>query len=133
VPASPDFLRKVGLFSSLSDHEVKRLADSLKESTFSAGTVILTEGKGGLAFFVIGDGTVEYSVNGEPLGSGEAGDYFGEVALIDDRPRAATVTAADDVTVYGMTFWEFRALVEENPDIAAELRRVMAERQGSES
>jgi CRP-like cAMP-binding protein len=133
VPASPDFLRKVGLFSSLSDHEVKRLADSLKESTFSAGTVILTEGKGGLAFFVIGDGTVEYSVNGEPLGSGGAGDYFGEVALIDDRPRAATVTAADDVTVYGMTFWEFRALVEENPDIAAELRRVMAERQGSES
>jgi CRP-like cAMP-binding protein len=44
--------------------------------------------------------------------------------LIDDRPRAATVTAATDVTVYGMTRWEFGALVEENPDIASELRQV---------
>jgi CRP/FNR family transcriptional regulator, cyclic AMP receptor protein len=133
VPAPREFLRTVRLFASLSDDEVKRLADGLKESTFSAGTEILTEGKGGLAFFVIGDGTVEYSIDGERVGSGSAGDYFGEIALIDDRPRAATVTAATDVAVYGMTFWEFRALVEEHPDIAAELRRVMAERQSSRS
>jgi CRP/FNR family cyclic AMP-dependent transcriptional regulator len=128
VPAPREFLQKVGLFASLKDHEVERLADVLKQSTFSEGTEILTEGKGGLAFFVIGDGTVEYSVNGECVGSGGAGDYFGEVALIDDRPRAATVTAVTDVTVYGMPFWEFRALVEENPDFASELRRVMAQR-----
>jgi CRP/FNR family transcriptional regulator, cyclic AMP receptor protein len=133
VPAPPEFLAKVGLFASLSDDEVKRLADSLKESTFSEGTVILTEGKGGFAFYLISDGTVEYSINGERVGSGSAGDYFGEVALIDDTPRAATVTATTDVTVYGMTLWEFRALVEENPDIASELRRVMAERQSSDS
>jgi CRP/FNR family transcriptional regulator, cyclic AMP receptor protein len=133
VPAAPEVLRKVGLFAGLDDDEIKRLADVLKESTFSEGTVILTEGKGGIAFFVIGDGSVEYSVNGERVGSGGAGDYFGEVALIDDRPRSATVTAATDVTVYGMTFWEFQALVEEHPDIASELRRVMAERQRGES
>ena len=132
MPAPPEFLRKVGLFASLSDNEVKRLAELLKESTFSEGTVILTEGRGGIAFFVIGDGTVEYSVNGERVGSGGPGDYFGEIALIDDRPRAATVTAATDVTVYGMGFWEFGALVEENPDIASELRQVMAERQSTE-
>lgn len=133
VPAASEVLRKVGLFASLSDGEVERLADSLKESTFSAGSVILTEGRGALAFFVIGSGTVEYSISGESVGSGSAGDYFGEVALIEDRPRAATVTAVTDVTVYGMTFWEFRALVEEHPDIAAELRRVMADRQSRES
>jgi CRP/FNR family transcriptional regulator, cyclic AMP receptor protein len=133
VPAPREFLRTVHLFANLSDDEVRRLADGLKESTFSAGTEILTEGKGGLAFFVLGDGTIEYSIDGERVGSGGAGDYFGEIALIDDRPRAATVTAATDVTVYGMTFWEFRALVEEHPDIAAELRRVMAERRSSPS
>jgi CRP-like cAMP-binding protein len=133
VPAPPELLRTVGIFASLDDDDVRRLADSLKKSTFSEGTVILTEGEGGLAFFVIGDGTVEYSIQGERVGSGGAGDYFGEVALIDLRPRAATVTAATDVTVYGMTFWEFDALVAEHPVIASELRRVMAERQRGES
>jgi CRP-like cAMP-binding protein len=133
VPAPPEFLGKVGLFASLSEDEVERLADGLKESTFPAGTEILTEGKGGFAFYVIGEGTVEYSIGGERVGSGGAGDYFGEVALIDETPRAATVTATTDVTVYGMTLWEFRSLVEENPDIASELRRVMAERQSGES
>jgi CRP-like cAMP-binding protein len=128
VPAPPEFLEKVDLFESLSEDEVKRLAAGLKKSTFPAGAEILTEGKGGLAFYVIGDGTVEYSIGGERVGSGGAGDYFGEVALIDETPRAATVTATTDVTVYGMTLWEFRSLVDENPDIASELRRVMAER-----
>jgi CRP-like cAMP-binding protein len=133
VPAPPEFLGTIGLFASLPDDERKRLADSLKKSTFPEGTEILTEGKGGFAFYVIGDGTVEYSIDGEHVGSGGAGDYFGEVALIDDTPRAATVTATTDVTVYGMTLWEFRALVDENPAVAPELRRVMAERQISQS
>ena len=129
MPAPPQFLRTVGLFASLSDNEVERLADGLKESTFPAGDVILAEGKGGFAFFLIAAGTVTYSVDGKNVGSGGPGDYFGEIAVIDDRPRAATVTAATEVTVYGMTLWELRALVEEHPDIASELRRVMAERQ----
>ena len=133
MSALAELLRDVRLFASLPDDEIERLAASLKESTFPEGSVILTEGQGGLAFFVIGDGTVEFSVDGERVGSGGAGDYFGEIALLDDRPRAATVTAASDVTVYGMTFWEFRALVEENPDVGAELRRVMAERLSRES
>ena len=128
MPAPEDFLGKVALFAGLPDDEISRLAGSLKESRFSEGSEILTEGKGGFAFYVIGEGTVEYSISGERVGSGGAGDYFGEVALIDDTPRAATVTASSDVTVYGMTLWEFRALVDEHPDIAAELRRVMAER-----
>ena len=133
MPAPPEFLETVGLFASLSEDEVKRLANGLKQSTFPAGTEILTEGKGGFAFYVIGDGAVEYSIDGERVGSGGAGDYFGEIALIDETPRAATVTAITDVTVYGMTIWEFRSLVEENPDIASELRRVMAERQSDKS
>ena len=128
MPAPPEFLRSVGLFASLDDGKVERLAGVLKESTFPQGAEILTEGEGGLAFFVIGEGTVEYTVNGERVGSSGAGDYFGEIASIDDRPRAATVTAVTDVTVYGMPFWELRALAEENPDLAAELRRVMAQR-----
>ena len=123
----------VDLFQGLSDPEIERLAEAMKERSFPEGDVILTEGEGGVGFFVISEGTVRYSVNGRDVGSGGAGDYFGEVALLNEGPRAATVTAATDVTVYGLMRWEFRALVEENADIASRLRQVMAKRQGAES
>lgn len=82
---------------------------------------------------MIGEGTVTYSVNGKDVGSGGPGEYFGEVALIGDSPRAATVTAASDVTVYAMTLWDFRVLVRKNPDVASELLQVMAKRHSTES
>ena len=133
MPAPPEVLRVVDLFQGLPDDEIERLAEAMKERSFSEGDVILTEGEGGVGFFVISEGTVRYSVNGRDVGSGGAGDYFGEVALLNEGPRAATVTAATDVTVYGLMRWEFRALVEENTDIASRLRQVMAKRQGAES
>jgi CRP/FNR family transcriptional regulator len=123
----------VDLFQGLSDPEIERLAEAMKERSFPEGDVILAEGEGGVGFFVISEETVRYSVNGRDVGSGGAGDYFGEVALLNEGPRAATVTAATDVTVYGLMRWEFRALVEENADIASRLRQVMAKRQGAES
>ena len=100
MPALPEILRSVDLFESLSDRNLERLADTLEERAFSEGDAILTEGQGGLGFYVIGEGTVTYSVNGKDVGSGGPGEYFGEVALIGDSPRAATVTAASDVTVH---------------------------------
>ena len=112
MPAPPDLLSKVELFESLSGRDLKRLADSFKESTFSAGDVIATEGQRGVGFFVIADGTVDYTIHDDKVGSGGPGDYFGEVALIDDGPRTATVKATSDVTAYGLTSWEFRPLVE---------------------
>ncbi len=133
MPAPPEFLRTVDLFKTLSERDIKRLADALKERSFSEGDAILTQGEGGVGFFVIGKGTVEYSVDGERVGSGGPGDYFGEVALIDDEPRSASVTAATEVTVYGMTRWEFHAFVDENADIASGLLQVMAKRQSAES
>jgi CRP-like cAMP-binding protein len=128
VPAPAELLRQVELFESLSDRDLERLARTFKESTFHEGNVIATEGQRGVGFFVIGEGSVDYSVHGERIGSGGPGDYFGEVALIDDGPRTATVTAATDVTAYGLTSWEFRPLVEESAGIAWELLQVMAKR-----
>jgi CRP/FNR family transcriptional regulator len=128
VPAPPELLRKVDLFESLSDRDLERLARSFKQSNFAEGDVIATEGQRGVGFFVIGEGTVDYSVHGERVGSGGPGNYFGEVALIDDGPRSATVTAVTDVTAYGLTTWAFRPLVEESAGIAWELLQVMAKR-----
>jgi CRP/FNR family cyclic AMP-dependent transcriptional regulator len=132
VPGPAELLRKIGLFESLSQRQIQRLAVSLKERNLSKGDVILSEGKSGIGFFVIGEGTVTYNVHGKDVGTGGPGDYFGEIALIDDRPRMATVTAATDVTIYAMTRWEFRGLSEEHPDIASGLRQVMAKRESTE-
>src|SRR5262245_65193778 len=101
----------------------------MKKRNFSEGDVILAEGEDGVGFYVIGEGTVTYNINGKDVGSGSPGEYFGEMALINAAPRRATVTAASDVTVYGMTLWDFRSLLEENPDVASRLLQVMAERQ----
>ena len=128
MPAPPELLRQVEIFESLSDRDLERLAQSFKQSTFQEGDVIATEGQRGVGFFVIGEGHVDYSVQGDRTGSGGPGDCFGEVALIDDGPRTATVTAATDVTAYGLTPWEFRPLVEESAGIAWELLQVMAKR-----
>ena len=128
MSAPVDLLRKVGLFESLSDRDLKKLADSFKESSFQPGDVIAAEGQRGVGFFVISEGSVDYLVHGDKVGSGGPGDYFGEVALIDDGPRTATVTATTPVTAYGMTSWEFRPLVEENAEIAWGLLHVMAKR-----
>jgi CRP/FNR family transcriptional regulator len=128
VPVPLELLRQVGLFGGLSDRDLKRLLETFKESVFDAGATIATEGERGVGFFIIGEGTVEYSLDGKKIGTGGPGDYFGEIALIDDGPRTATIVARTEVKAYGMTMWEFRPLVEEEASIAWELLQVMARR-----
>ena len=123
-----DLLRNIDLFEEMSDRELGRLAKSFRESKFTAGETIAAEGTRGVGFFVIGEGTVRYSVGGEEKGTGGRGDYFGEIALIDDGPRTATVSADTDVTAYGLASWEFQPLVEENAALAWELLQGMAKR-----
>jgi CRP/FNR family cyclic AMP-dependent transcriptional regulator len=128
MAAQVELLRKVPLFADFSDKELGRIAQSFKESKFSAGDTIAAEGKGGIGFFVIAEGEVAYSVKGTETGKAGPGEYFGEIALIDDGARSATVTAATDVITYGLTSWEFRPLVEENASIAWVLLQAMAKR-----
>ena len=77
---------------------------------------------------MIGDGQAKVSVHGEERATLGPGDYFGEVALIDEGARSATVTAESDVKAYGMTPWDFRPLVETNAEIAWKLLQTMAKR-----
>lgn len=128
MPAPVELIQQVPLFEDLSRKELERLARSFKETTFKAGDEIATEGNSGVGFFVLGAGEIVYSVRGEEVGRAKPGDFFGEIALIDDGPRTATITAATDVTAYGLTSWEFRPLVEENAAIAWELLQALAKR-----
>jgi CRP-like cAMP-binding protein len=127
--APTELLEKIPLFEGLSQGELKRLARSFKERGFSAGDTVAAEGASGIGFFVIGEGTATVDVHGEQRGKLGPGDYFGEVALIDDKARrTATVIADTDLTCYGITSWEFRPLVETNAQIAWKLLQVMANR-----
>jgi CRP-like cAMP-binding protein len=128
MSAPLELLRRIDLFEELSDKDLDMVARTFKERDFPAGHVIATEGQSGVGFFVIAEGTVSYDVGGVEKGSGGPGTYFGEVALIDDGPRTATVTTTSEVKAYGLTSWEFRPLVEENASIAWELLKGMAKR-----
>src|SRR5918994_4488843 len=113
-----DLLKRVPLFSDLDDRELQEIASGMKQRTFSAGQEIAVEGQSGVGFFVIEDGTATVTVHGDEVRTLGPGDYFGEVALITQGARTATVTADSDLRTYGMTFWEFRPLVEDTPSIA---------------
>jgi len=126
--APVELIKKVPLFSDLNDKELRQVAASMKERTFNAGDTVTQEGKGGVGFFVIEDGTATVSVGGSEVRTIGAGEYFGEIALIADVDRTATITADSDLKCYGMTFWDFRPLVEMNASIAWKLLQAMAER-----
>jgi CRP-like cAMP-binding protein len=126
--APVELIKQVPLFSDLDNRELKEIADSMKERTFNKGETVTEEGKGGAGFFVIEDGSAMVSVGGKDVRSLGAGDYFGEIALIADIDRTSTITADSDLHCYGMTFWDFRPLVESNASIAWKLLQTMAAR-----
>lgn len=121
-----ELLRRVPIFSDLDKRELEGLANSLKERTFRAGETITSEGESAVGFFVIQDGDAKVTVGGQERGRLGAGDYFGEIALIAQTGRTATVIAETDVRCLGMTFWEFRPLVEENGKIAWKMLQSLA-------
>ena len=126
--APADTLKNVPLFSGLDNRELEQIATSMRERRFKAGDVVTQEGSGGVGFFVIQEGEAEVNVGGEARGTIGPGDYFGEIALITESPRTATLTARTDMLCYGMTPWDFRPLVETNSTIAWKLLSAMAEK-----
>jgi CRP/FNR family cyclic AMP-dependent transcriptional regulator len=119
-------LKRVPLFQGLEDRELERIADSMKDRTFHAGDQVTTEGQGGIGFFVISDGEAKVTIGGQERRRLGAGDYFGEVALLTDSPRTATITAETDLHCYGMTSWDFKPLVESHGSIAWKLLQAMS-------
>ncbi len=125
-----ELLHRVPLFSDLDRRELEQIAQSMKERSFSPGQEIAREGESGVGFFVIKDGNAKVSVHGDERRRLGPGDYFGEIALISQGARTATVTAESDLTTLGMTFWDFRPLVEGNASVAWKLLQGFAKTYG---
>jgi Pyruvate phosphate dikinase, AMP/ATP-binding domain/Cyclic nucleotide-binding domain len=123
-----EVVQHVRLFADLERSEVAQIARLFKERRFPKGETVIKEGSGGAAFYVIASGEVTVTIGGEQRATLGPGDYFGEIALIDEGTRLATVTAAEDLVCYGLTLWELRPLVEQNGVIGWKLLQTMAER-----
>ena len=125
---TPALLRNVPLFSDLDERDLESLAEEFNERRFSAGDKIALEGEGGLMFFVVESGELSVEIHGEPVSTMGPGASFGEIALIDRRPRTATVTAASEVKAYGPPVFVFRPFVESRPAVAWKMLESMADR-----
>ena len=121
-------LEHVPIFHGLDRRELERIASSMKQRTFHAGDTVTAEGQGGVGFFVIESGEARVTIGGKDRRRLGPGDYFGEVALLTDSPRTATITAETDLRCYGMTSWDFKPLVESHSSIAWKLLQTMAKK-----
>ena len=119
-------LRRVPLFADLTKHEVQQIARLFKERRFAEGETVIQEGSGGAAFFVIESGEAVVFIRGKKRTTLKADDFFGEIAMIDEGTRMATITASSELVCYGLTYWDFRPLVEANGVIGWKLLQRMA-------
>jgi CRP/FNR family transcriptional regulator, cyclic AMP receptor protein len=126
--AKIELLKKVPLFSGCSKSELRELAKTADELDLRQGTVLTREGRLGREFFVLIDGTAEVTKKGKKIAQLGPGDWLGEIALITDQPRTATVTATTPVDVLVITDRRFRSVVETMPSIAMKVLASVGER-----
>ncbi len=118
----------VPLFAGLSKRELAQVASIADEIDFRAGRVLIREGDRGREFFILLEGTADVTRKGKPLATRTSGDFFGEIALVCDRPRVATVTTTSPTRALVVADRDFRGLVKRTPEIAIKVLAAVAER-----
>ncbi len=129
-----DTLARVDLFAGLEKKDLQLLGNTCQERKYSAGSTIIKQGDTGVGLYVITSGTVHITRAADPdkaeidVGTSGPGSVLGEMALLDDLPRSATITALTDVTALLLPVWEFRTTLRNHPDIALRLLAVASRR-----
>ena len=123
-----DALRRASLFEGLSRKQLVQLARMSEDVEVPPGKVLCKEGEVGREFFVIIDGEVEVTKNGKRLATRAGGEFFGEIALLEQTPRTATVTAKTPLRVFVLTDKDFRDLINESPAVERKVLRALARR-----
>jgi CRP-like cAMP-binding protein len=126
--ATADDLTGIPLFAGLTDEERSILAEWFEVSDASAGTALVSEGAAGYSFYVLLDGAAEVKVGDERVALYGPGDFFGEMAILGEGRRNATVTVLTPSRLLSMFGTEFRMLQEVQPAVAAQLEETMRQR-----
>lgn len=126
--AKAKVIAQVPLFAGLSKKELSQVASIADEIDFPSGKTLIREGDRGREFFILIDGTADVTRNGKLLVTRRDGDFFGEVALMCDAPRNATVVTTSPTQMLVITDRDFRGLIKSNPGIALKVLQAVGER-----
>src|SRR5689334_5359256 len=128
MSTTPAELAAVPLFATLREPELAEIARWFDAKDVGGGTRLVGEGASGYTFFVLADGSAVVTANGEEVGTLGPGDFFGEIAILGDGRRSATVTTTAPSRVLVMFGTEFRRLQQTQPEIASRIEATMGER-----
>jgi CRP/FNR family cyclic AMP-dependent transcriptional regulator len=123
-----ELIRKVPLFGHLSKRQLEQIAQIADEIDLREGKEMTKQGSRGREFFVLLDGTADVKKGGRRINTMKSGDFFGEIALVSDVPRTATVTATSPIRALVITDRSFRRLMQDMPEIQAKVLSALAER-----
>jgi len=123
-----ELIKRVPLFAHCSKRELQEVAQLADEIDLREGKEMTRQGSRGREFFVLLEGTANVTKNGRRINTLGSGDFFGEIALVSDTPRTATVTATSPVRALVVTDRSFRRLLEDSPSIQSKVLTALAER-----
>ena len=128
-----ELLSRVALFSGLNEEDLNRLAEFCVELTFKKDETLIKQGERGVGLYVVVSGEVKIvkkTAGGDELDVAlhGSGDFFGEMAVLDDAPRSASVIAVVDTECLFLSAWDFKARMKLHPEIAAEILPVVVKR-----
>lgn len=121
-------LAKVPLFSECSQKELSRIASLADEIEVDKGTVLTKEGLPGRECFVVSEGSAKATLRGKKLASYKSGDVFGEMSLLDNEPRSATITADSDMVLFVVDSRSFWGLCEQAPSVTRKIMKSISQR-----
>jgi len=132
VAANIDFLKRVHLFEDLDQKTLEAIANAAVEQSYAAGQDLVRQGDTGVGFFIIRSGRVaivqQHGAEEHTISEMKTGDFFGDMALLDEFPRSATVRAVEPTTCLGITRWHFRGILESHPQLALKMLPVLTRR-----
>lgn len=126
--ANEMFLSRVPLFANCSPQEIAAITAVAQEHAYAPQQVIVTQGTPGQAFYLVLSGRVEIIRDNRSLGTLDAGNFFGDMSLLDSAPRSATIRAIEQTSCLMLSSWDFKAVLERTPSIAIRLLEVMSRR-----
>jgi CRP/FNR family cyclic AMP-dependent transcriptional regulator len=123
-----ELLRAVPLFEGFSDKDLQRVAEVAKEVHHADGETVVEEDNSGIGFHLIVSGEAEASTGGHAVNTMRPGDYFGEMSLVDGKPRSASVTARGELVTIAIPAWNFNQVLDEHPQMMRAMLVAMSAR-----